>query len=113
MECLFCQIAARTLPADIIHEDSETVAFRDLNPQAPHHLLIVPKKHISTPNDMAEADRATVGHMMLTAARLAKTLGLAEAGFRLVMNCNADGGQSVFHIHVHLLGGRKMKWPPG
>ena len=111
--CLFCGISAKKIPANIIYEDSEAVAFIDINPQAPVHVLIVPKKHIPTSLDITEEDSLLVGHLFSLAGRIAKEKGIAERGFRLIMNTNADAGQTVFHIHLHLLGGRQMHWPPG
>lgn len=98
---------------DMVHETGELIAFRDINPQAPTHILVVPRKHISTVNDLAAADAALVGRLVLAAQEIARLEGIDESGYRLVMNCNAGGGQSVFHIHLHLLGGRQMTWPPG
>lgn len=112
MSCLFCKIVNKEIPAEIVHEDEHTLAFRDINPQAPNHLLVIPKQHIATLNDLSTADAATVGHLSVTAAALAKQLGFAESGYRTVMNCNQDGGQTVYHIHLHLLGGKAMGWPP-
>jgi len=112
-ECIFCKIAAKKIPARIIHEDDLAIAFEDINPQAPVHTLIIPKKHISTALDITEADHALIGQLFHAAARIAKDKGIADKGFRLVMNTNADAGQAVFHIHLHLLGGRSMHWPPG
>lgn len=112
-DCLFCRISAKKIPANIIYEDSEAVAFNDINPQAPVHVLIVPKKHISTSLDITDEDNVLIGHLFRLAAKIAKEKGIAERGFRLVMNTNADAGQTVFHIHLHLLGGRQMHWPPG
>ena len=112
-DCLFCRISAKKIPANIIYEDSEAVAFNDINPQAPVHVLIVPKKHISTSLDMTAEDNVLIGHLFRLAAKIAKEKGIAERGFRLVMNTNADAGQTVFHIHLPLLGGRQMHWPPG
>lgn len=113
MDCLFCKIASGEIPAKIAFQDESIVAFEDINPQAPHHKIIIPRKHIATLNDIAEEDQALVGQMVRTGARLAKEAHLADPGYRLVMNCNAAGGQTVFHIHLHLLGGRQMTWPPG
>lgn len=113
MDCLFCKIVAKQIPATIIHEDEQIIAFRDISPQAPTHALIVPRRHIATLNDLTGSDSGLVGHMLFTAAQLARAEGIADSGFRLVMNCNEDGGQTVFHIHLHLLGGRAMRWPPG
>jgi len=112
MSCLFCKIIAKEIPADIVYEDEHVLAFRDINPQAPSHLLVIPKQHIATLNDLGEADAATVGRLSLAAAALAKQLGFADSGYRSVMNCNQHGGQTVFHIHLHLLGGKAMGWPP-
>ncbi len=113
MDCIFCKIANKELPAVISYEDPDVVVFDDLHPRAPIHKLIIPRKHISTLNDLAESDKPLAGHLMYTAQRLAKELGIAEDGYRVVMNCNAGAGQAVFHIHLHLLGGRAMTWPPG
>lgn len=112
-DCLFCKIAAKQIPAKVVFEDEKVLAFRDINPQAPAHLLVIPKQHLSTLNDLREDHAQLVGHMVLAAQRLAQSEGLAEDGYRLVMNCNENGGQTVFHIHLHLLGGRGMHWPPG
>lgn len=110
---LFVKIIEREIPADIVHEDDELLAFRDINPQAPVHVLVVPRRRIPTLNDLDDADAALVGRMVLVARRIAADEGLSEDGYRLVFNCNAHGGQSVYHIHLHLLGGRQMAWPPG
>ena len=112
-DCLFCRIAAGEIPATLVHQDERTIAFSDINPQAPLHLLIVPRRHIATLNDLTPADDDLVGSMFRTAASLAKQHGYAERGYRTVFNCNREGGQSVFHIHLHLLAGRGMAWPPG
>ena len=109
---IFDKIIAREIPADIVHEDEISLAFRDINPQAPVHVLIIPKQRIATINDIQVTDREVVGHLYLVAAKLAQQFGIAESGYRVVMNCNADGGQSVYHIHLHLLGGIIMGWPP-
>ena len=113
MDCLFCAIVDKTIPADIVFEDEKVVAFRDITPQAPSHLLVIPKVHIATLNDMTAADCELLGHMVYTAKTIAKEEGIADNGFRLAMNCKEDGGQTVYHIHMHLLGGRSMSWPPG
>ena len=113
MTCLFCRIAAGEIPSDIVHEDDAVVAFRDVNPQAPTHLLIVPRKHIATLNDATAEDEAMLGRLQRIAAELAAREGIAADGYRTVFNCNRGAGQSVFHIHLHLLGGRAMGWPPG
>jgi histidine triad (HIT) family protein len=112
-ECLFCKILSGDIPADIIYESDAAVAFRDINPQAPTHVLIIPRTHISTINDLDAGDRETVGELFLAAKEIASREGLAEPGYRVVMNCNEGAGQSVFHIHLHLLGGRGLGWPPG
>ena len=111
-ETIFDKIISREIPADIVYEDEQALAFKDINPQAPVHLLIIPKKRIATVNDISEEDEALVGHLYRVAAKLAKAQGIADDGYRLVMNCNAHGGQTVYHIHVHLLGGKPMGWPP-
>jgi histidine triad (HIT) family protein len=113
MNCLFCQIIEGTLPSTPCYQDEKVFAFPDLHPRAPTHVLIVPKKHIATINELMPEDAELVGHMVLTAKHLAQEYGLAEQGFRLVTNCNSWGGQTVFHVHLHLLGGRAMEWPPG
>ena len=112
-DCLFCKIAAGNIPAKLIYEDEKVIAFDDINPQAPQHKLVIPRKHIATLNEMSVEDNALLGQMTYTAANIAKTLDIAEQGYRLVMNCNRGAGQTVFHIHAHLLGGRQMTWPPG
>jgi len=112
-DCLFCKIAQKQIPANIIYDDDDLVAFRDIHPQAPVHMLVIPKQHISTANDLTVVHEALLGRMVLTAQRLAQAEGIAESGYRLVMNCNSDGGQTVYHIHLHVLGGRGMRWPPG
>ncbi len=113
MHCLFCKIIEKKIPAKIVYEDEETFAFEDINPQAPVHILVVPKKHISTPLELDPKDNALIGRLFQTANKLAKDRGIAGRGFRLVMNCNSEAGQSIYHIHLHLLGGRAMHWPPG
>ncbi|MEO8255951.1 MAG: histidine triad nucleotide-binding protein [Acidobacteriota bacterium] len=112
-ECLFCKIIRHEIPAAVEYEDDRVLAFNDINPQAPTHLLIVPKRHIATLNELAAGDDQLLGEMVRRAAALAKARGLAEGGFRTVLNTNRDAGQTVFHIHLHLLGGRSMGWPPG
>jgi histidine triad (HIT) family protein len=112
-DCLFCKIGAGEIPADIVHETDEVVAFRDINPQAPTHALIMPKRHIASINDLQEGDAVIVGKLFLAAKEIARDEGFAEPGYRVVMNCNAAAGQTVFHIHLHLLGGRDLNWPPG
>ena len=112
-ECIFCKIASGDIPADIVFQDEELVAFRDINPQAPYHVQIIPRRHIETILDLGVEDAGLIGRMVLTANGLARDFGLSERGFRLVFNCKRDGGQEVYHIHLHLLGGRQMRWPPG
>ncbi|MFW2373362.1 MAG: histidine triad nucleotide-binding protein [Gammaproteobacteria bacterium] len=112
-DCIFCKIISGDIPGDIVFQDDDVLAFRDLNPQAPTHILIIPKKHISTLNDVQTDDAELVGKMYLAAKKFATDEGIAEAGYRTVMNCNAQAGQTVFHIHLHVLGGRPMSWPPG
>ncbi|MBU2710523.1 histidine triad nucleotide-binding protein [Zooshikella harenae] len=113
MSCIFCKIINHELDAQIVYEDELTLAFRDIAPAAPHHLLVIPKTHISTINEADNTHQALLGHMLLVAKRLAQEEKIHENGYRLVMNCNNQGGQTVFHIHLHLLGGRNMHWPPG
>ncbi|MFQ5894351.1 MAG: histidine triad nucleotide-binding protein [Nitrospinota bacterium] len=112
-ECLLCRIIAGELGAKKVYEDEEIVAFEDINPQAPTHVLIVPKKHKETLLELAPEDRELIGNIYLTANRIARERGIAESGFRVVANCNRHAGQSLFHIHFHLLGGRPFGWPPG
>ena len=112
-DCLFCKVIAREIPARIIYEDDALIAFKDINPQAPLHALIVPRRHIATLNDLEPGDDALVGSMFRLAAALASEHGYAERGYRTVFNCNREAGQSVFHIHLHVLGGRALTWPPG
>ena len=112
-DCLFCKILAGDIPADIIFESDDAIAFRDINPQAPTHALIIPRKHVATINDLEEGDEALVGNLFLAAKSIAADEGIAAAGYRVVMNCNAAAGQTVFHLHLHLLGGRELAWPPG
>jgi histidine triad (HIT) family protein len=112
-DCIFCRIAAGTIPARLVHQSDDIVAFADLNPQAPLHLLIIPRRHIATLNDLGPGDGPLVGEMFQVAARLAREHGHADRGYRTVFNCNADAGQTVFHLHLHLLAGRGLGWPPG
>jgi histidine triad (HIT) family protein len=111
-DCLFCKIIAGEIPADVVYQSETALAFRDISPQAPTHVLIIPRKHISTINDIEVQDEAVVGSLYTAAREIAAAEGLAEDGYRAVMNCNEGAGQSVFHIHLHLLGGRPMGWPP-
>lgn len=111
--CIFCRIASGEIPANVVYEDEHVVAFRDLNPQAPTHVLVVPRRHIATLNDVGETDAELIGRMYLAAQAVAARDGIAEPGYRTVFNCNAEAGQTVFHLHLHVLGGRVMEWPPG
>ena len=111
--CLFCRIAAGEIPAKLIYQDEDVLAFHDINPQAPLHALIIPRKHIATINDLQADDAALVGKLFLVAKQIAAEQGYDEDGYRVVMNCGVYAGQSVFHIHLHLLAGRPLKWPPG
>lgn len=113
MDCLFCKIIDKTIPSNIVFEDDQVLAFHDIIPQAPEHALVIPKKHIATINDIQEEDALLTGHMILTAKNVAKELELSVNGYRLVFNVNQAGGQEVYHIHLHILGGRQMTWPPG
>ena len=112
-ECIFCNIAEGKIPAEKVFEGKELIAFRDVNPQAPHHVLIIPRRHIESVNELKEEDASLVGEMILTAKEIAARLGVAQSGYRLVLNTNRAAGQAVFHIHLHLLGGRSFSWPPG
>ena len=111
--CLFCKIAAKEIPAEIVYEDDLILAFDDIAPQAPVHTLIIPKQHIETVNDLKPEDNELIGLMFQAAIKVAELKGVKQTGYRSVFNCLADAGQEVFHIHVHVLGGRKMSWPPG
>jgi len=112
-DCLFCKIAAGDIDADIVYQTEHTVAFRDVNPQAPTHVLIVPRRHIASINALEKADAEEIGRLFLAAKDIAAQEGFADPGYRVTMNCNAAAGQTVFHIHLHLLGGRQLGWPPG
>jgi histidine triad (HIT) family protein len=112
-DCLFCRIIAGEISARTVYQDDLVVAFEDINPQAPHHTLICPRKHLATLNDVTESDERLMGHAVRVSADLARRLGDADQGYRLVANCQQGAGQSVFHIHFHLLGGRPLTWPPG
>jgi histidine triad (HIT) family protein len=111
--CLFCKIAAGLIDSDIVYQSDRVVAFRDINPQAPTHVLIVPRNHVSTINDLCESDLEDVGYLFFAAKEIAQAEGIAEKGYRVTMNCMEGAGQSMFHIHLHLLGGRPLSWPPG
>ena len=112
-DCLFCKIINREIPGSIVYEDAQVLAFNDINPQAPTHVLVVSKRHIASLNDLSPEDDQIVGELVRRAAAIAKARGISEGGFRTVFNTNRDGGQTVSHIHLHLLGGRTMHWPPG
>jgi histidine triad (HIT) family protein len=112
-DTIFAKIAAGEIPADIVYQDDDVVAFRDIGPQAPTHVLIIPRKPIPTLNDLEPEDAELVGKLFLAAKTVAEQEGIAEAGYRTVINCNGAGGQAVFHLHLHVLGGRPMQWPPG
>ncbi len=111
--CLFCRIIAGEIPAEIIHQDERSIAFRDINPQAPVHLLVIPREHLESLDEATQRDEATLGHLLRIAARVANEQGLSESGYRTVINTGADAGQEVFHLHLHVIGGRKLNWPPG
>lgn len=111
--CLFCRIVSQEVPADLVHQDDRSIVIRDLNPQAPTHLLVIPREHIESLDDASQKDELLLGHLLRIAARVANAEGLAEGGYRTVINNGAGAGQSVFHLHVHVLGGRTMNWPPG
>jgi histidine triad (HIT) family protein len=112
-DCLFCRICQKEAPAKIVHEDALAVAFEDINPQAPTHILVVPRKHIAGVSDVTAEDAALIGHLHLIATQLARHREIAESGYRIVVNTGRGAGQSVFHLHLHVLGGRGMRWPPG
>ncbi len=111
--CIFCRIVEGSIPAKIVYQDEHALAFDDINPQAPVHALVIPKRHVPSVQDLGEADRVLLGHLLLTCTRIAKEKGLSETGFRVVANTGRDGGQTVFHLHLHVMGGRHMGWPPG
>jgi histidine triad (HIT) family protein len=113
MSCTFCRIVNKEIPAKIVYEDDKVLAFHDINPQAPYHILVIPKKHISTLLELTEEDKDLIGHIYLVMNKLAQELGVAERGYRVVVNCNREAGQTVFHVHFHFLAGREMHWPPG
>jgi histidine triad (HIT) family protein len=112
-DCIFCKIASGEIPTDFVYEDDQVVAFRDLNPQAPTHVLVIPREHIATTNDLTPDNAGIVGRMVLTTKQVAEQEGIAERGYRMLLNYNTEAGQTVFHIHLHVLGGRAMGWPPG
>lgn len=112
-DCVFCRIAAHEIPATVVHEDEETIAFRDLDPRAPLHVLVIPKRHIASVAEASAADAPLLGRLITVAAGIARAEGVEAGGYRLVLNAGPDAGQSVHHIHLHLLGGRALQWPPG
>jgi histidine triad (HIT) family protein len=112
-ECLFCKIVEKKIPAKLVHEDEDTLAFDDIHPQAPVHMLVIPKRHVGSVQDLGEADQPLLARLLLTCSKIAKDKGLAGSGFRLVANTGREGGQTVFHLHFHVMGGRQMGWPPG
>ena len=112
-DCLFCRIVKKQIPAEIVYENDKVLAFRDIDPQAPIHMLIIPKEHLTTLNDVKEEHAQLMGQIILAAKVLAKEFDIDDKGYRSVFNCNKEGGQAVYHIHLHLLGGRQMNWPPG
>lgn len=112
-DCMFCKMASGEIEPDVVYQDDNVLAFRDINPQAPVHVLVIPRRHIATLNDVQPEDADLIGQMYLAAKQVAEQEGVAEQGYRTLINCNAEAGQSVFHVHLHLLGGRAMKWPPG
>ncbi|MDY6941582.1 MAG: histidine triad nucleotide-binding protein [Pseudomonadota bacterium] len=112
-DCIFCKMLSGEIPAKVAYEDEDVFAFHDINPQAPTHILVIPRKHIPTINDLTPQDGELVGKLYLAARHIAQEVGIADRGFRTVMNCNLAAGQTVYHLHLHLLGGRQMTWPPG
>ena len=112
-DCLFCKMVSGEIQPDVVFEDDDVLAFRDVNPQAPVHVLVIPKTHIATTNELTPEHAVLIGKMVLAARQIAADEGVAEPGYRMVMNCNPEAGQSVYHIHLHVLGGRPMNWPPG
>ena len=112
-DCLFCKISAGEIPAEVVYENDEILGFRDIEPKAPTHVLLIPRRHIATLNDLAHSDVEVVGKLFLAAKEVARQEGVDAGGYRTVFNCNRDAGQAVYHIHLHLLGGRQLSWPPG
>ena len=111
--CIFCRIVEGSIPAKLVYQDEHTLAFDDITPQAPVHTLVIPKRHVAAVQELSEADQALLGQLLLTCCKVATDKGLAESGYRIVANTGRDGGQSVFHLHFHVLGGRHLAWPPG
>jgi len=112
-DCIFCKIAAGDILASIVYDDERVLAFRDINPQAPVHVIVIPKRHLGTLNDLGPEDAGLIGQLFLAAKQVARDLGVADSGYRTLINCNRDGGQDVLHVHMHLMAGRVMGWPPG
>lgn len=112
-DCIFCKMASGEIKPDVVYEANTMLTFRDINPQAPTHVLVIPKRHIPTLNDVEPNDRELIGDLYLVAQEVARREGIAESGYRTVFNCRGDGGQEVYHLHLHVLGGRRMQWPPG
>jgi len=112
-DCIFCKIVKKEIPAKIVYSDKDVLAFEDINPQAPIHIIIIPQKHIEKLAEINESDISLIGRMVFIATKIAKEKKISDSGYRLVLNCNRDAGQTIFHIHLHLLGGRKFSWPPG
>lgn len=112
-DCIFCKIINGEIPSEKVYEDELVLSFKDINPEAPSHVLIIPKKHISSLNELKEEDEKIISHVFMVAKEIAEKLGIANSGYRIVTNCGEDGGQTVSHIHFHLLGGRSLQWPPG
>ena len=112
-DCLFCKIIGGAIPAELLHQDEHCIVIRDINPQAPKHVLVIPREHLESLDDASQKDEALLGHLLRVGARMANDEGLSESGYRTVVNTGAGAGQSVFHLHVHVLGGRTMNWPPG
>lgn len=112
-DCLFCRIIAGEIPSQKVYEDERVLAFKDINPVAPVHFLVVPKQHLGSLSDAGEAELSLLGHLQLVAVQLARQAGIAQGGYRVIINCGPDGGQTIYHLHLHLLGGREMRWPPG
>jgi histidine triad (HIT) family protein len=113
IDCIFCKIANHAIPSKMVYEDDHVFVFDDINPQAPVHSLVIPKRHVASVQELGESDQALIGRLLLACTKVAKMKGLAEPGYRLVANTGKDGGQTVFHLHFHVLGGRHMAWPPG
>ncbi|MFN4196634.1 MAG: histidine triad nucleotide-binding protein [Caldimicrobium sp.] len=113
MSCIFCKIVNKEIPCKMVYEDDKVLAFHDINPQAPFHILVIPKKHIPTLLELQEEDKELIGHIYLIIKKIAEELGFAERGYRVVVNCKEEAGQTVFHVHFHVLAGRPMDWPPG